>query len=74
MPTTPIPTPPPDEITVNELIREVPLTIPVFNSFGIDSCCGGGLPLKEAAQRHGLDVNTLLAAVANAGSACAIQR
>ena len=64
MPTTPIPTPPPDEITVNELIREVPLTIPVFNSFGIDSCCGGAVPVREAARRDGADVDALLAALA----------
>ena len=62
------------DLTVNELIQLNPAAAAVFNSYGIDSCCGGGLPLKEAAQRHGLDVNTLLAAVANAGSACAIQR
>ena len=64
MPTTPIPTPPPDEITVNELIREVPLTIPVFNSFGIDSCCGGAVPVREAARRDGADVDALLVALA----------
>ena len=64
MPTTPIPTPPPDEITVNELIREVPLTIPVFNSFGIDSCCGGAVPVREAARRDGAEGDALLAALA----------
>jgi regulator of cell morphogenesis and NO signaling len=57
---------PPDELTVNELIREVPLTISVFNSFGIDTCCGGAVPVRQAARRDGADVDALLAALADA--------
>jgi iron-sulfur cluster repair protein YtfE (RIC family) len=53
-----------DEITVNELIRHVPATVQVFNDFGIDACCGGAVPVREAAERDGADVAALLEALA----------
>lgn len=46
--------------TVNETIRRRPATVSVFRRFGIDSCCGGDLPLEEAARRHGISIETLL--------------
>jgi regulator of cell morphogenesis and NO signaling len=49
------------DMTVNEVIRQAPATVVVFSRYGIDACCGGGLPLAEAAVRHGHDVETLLA-------------
>jgi iron-sulfur cluster repair protein YtfE (RIC family) len=50
-------------IAVNEIIRLHPRTVEVFKQFGIDSCCGGAAPLGEAAARHGVDEETLLAAL-----------
>ena len=47
--------------TVNEIMAKYPDTISVFNQFGIDTCCGGGVPAEEAAQRDGADVDELLA-------------
>jgi iron-sulfur cluster repair protein YtfE (RIC family) len=41
--------------TVNEIVAQYPETMPVFNRFGIDSCCGGGVPLaalQEAIERR----------------------
>ncbi|HET9439733.1 MAG TPA: DUF542 domain-containing protein [Longimicrobiales bacterium] len=47
--------------TVNDIVRLYPATIPVFNEFGIDSCCGGAAALRVAAERDGADLSALLA-------------
>lgn len=52
--------------TVNELVARYPATIAVFNRFGIDSCCGGGAPIADAARRDGADFDALLAALREA--------
>ena len=54
----------PADLTVNELIRTVPATVQVFNAFGIDACCGGAVPVRQAALRDGADPEALLAALA----------
>jgi regulator of cell morphogenesis and NO signaling len=48
-------------MTVNEVIRRAPVAVTVFKRYGIDACCGGGLPVGEAAARHGIDEATLIA-------------
>lgn len=50
----------PEELTVNEVIRQWPATVAVFNLFGIDACCGGAAPVREAALRDGADPDELL--------------
>lgn len=47
------------DATVNEIIREHPETVEVFNRHGIDACCGGAVPVREAATRDGADPDTL---------------
>lgn len=49
--------------TVNEVIRTHPVTVAVFNRFGIDSCCGGASSIQDAAVRDGADPDVLLAAL-----------
>jgi iron-sulfur cluster repair protein YtfE (RIC family) len=49
--------------TLNEIIADVPQALPVLYGFGLDTCCGGGLKLAVAAERHGLDLETVLAAL-----------
>ena len=49
------------ETTVNEAAARFPATLRVFGAHGIDSCCGGARPLAEVAERHGLDLDELLA-------------
>ena len=50
-------------LSVNAIVARWPQAIPVFNQFGIDSCCGGGAPLDEAARRDGADAEALYAAL-----------
>ncbi|HEX6560366.1 MAG TPA: DUF542 domain-containing protein [Longimicrobiales bacterium] len=47
-------------LTVNQVVRLIPETVAVFNEFGIDSCCGGGVAIAVAAERDGVDLDTLL--------------
>jgi regulator of cell morphogenesis and NO signaling len=51
------------DVTVNELIRLYPGTVQVFNEFGIDACCGGAVPVREAAARDGADPAALVEAL-----------
>lgn len=50
-------------VTINEIVASHPETIPVFNRFGLDICCGGGVRVDEAARRDGIDVNEIIAAL-----------
>jgi regulator of cell morphogenesis and NO signaling len=47
-------------MTINEIVVLYPQAIPVFNRLGMDTCCGGGVALNEAAHRDGLDLDALL--------------
>ncbi len=58
-----------EEMQINEIIRLYPTTVSVFHRFGMDACCGGALPVGEAARRHGLDAEQVLAALAGAVAA-----
>ena len=48
---------------LNLIVAHFPQTLPVLQRFGLDTCCGGALPLHTAAQHHGLDLAELLAAL-----------
>jgi len=49
------------QMTVNEVIRRFPATVTLFGRWGIDACCGGSLPVGEAAARYGMDPKTVAA-------------
>lgn len=49
------------QLPVNETIRRFPASVELFNRFGIDACCGGDAPVREAAVRDGADADALLA-------------
>lgn len=49
--------------TVRETMALHPATRAVFTSFGVDTCCGSGVPIAEAARRDGADADTLLGAL-----------
>lgn len=53
-------------LTINEIVARFPETIPVFNRFGLDTCCGGGVRIDEAAKRDGLDLTDVLSALREA--------
>lgn len=48
-------------LSVNEVIRQYPDSVAVFNRFQIDACCGGAASVVDAAIRDGADVEALLA-------------
>jgi regulator of cell morphogenesis and NO signaling len=50
-------------LTINAIVARHPETIRVFNRFGLDTCCGGGVRVDEAAQRDAVDLETLRAAL-----------
>ena len=50
-------------VTVRETIARHPETKPVFERFGLDTCCGSGVPIIDAAHRDGADLDALLQAL-----------
>ena len=50
-------------VTVRETIARHPETKAVFARFGLDTCCGSGVPIIDAAQRDGADLDALLEAL-----------
>ncbi len=53
-------------MTINEIVARYPATIAVFNRFGMDTCCGGGVSVGQAAYRDGIDVDLVLTALREA--------
>jgi len=57
---------PDPELTLDELTNRFPETIEIFNRFGMDVCCGGGATLREAAERDGVNLASIQAALRDA--------
>ena len=59
--------------TITETVREIALSQPssirVFERFGIDYCCGGRKPLAVACNEQAVEIDTVLAALAEAAAA-----
>ncbi len=49
--------------TVADIVRENSHAALVFESYGIDYCCNGRIPLAEACAKRGIDLDTVLAEV-----------
>lgn len=49
------------ETTVGEIVRAVPSRSRIFETLGIDYCCGGKKPLAEVCHAKGLDPATVVA-------------
>jgi regulator of cell morphogenesis and NO signaling len=62
--TTSAPIAPADPL--NAIVARYPQTLPVLQRFGLDTCCGGALPLRTAAEHHNLDLDELIAALRTA--------
>jgi regulator of cell morphogenesis and NO signaling len=56
---------------INDAVKDHPHTVYVFKAAGIDTCCGGALPIGEAARRHGIDVNELMKSIELSVASCA---
>ena len=52
--------------TVNSIMTRFPATVTVFNSFGVDLCCGASLSVSDAARANALDEHALCAALRTA--------
>lgn len=46
---------------VKDIVNELPKTSDVFKKNRIDFCCGGNIPLSDAAAQNGLNIDHLLA-------------
>jgi regulator of cell morphogenesis and NO signaling len=46
--------------TIGQLVTERPARARIFETFGIDYCCGGKKPLAQAIAEKGLDAKTVL--------------
>ena len=53
----------PERATVHDLVGRVAGSRAVFDRFGVDTCCGGEVPVALAARRHGVDLELLLDAL-----------
>lgn len=51
-------------ITIRDLVAAHPETLTVLAPLGIDLCCGGGHPLGEALDLHGVPRADVIAAIA----------
>lgn len=49
------------QMTLNEIALAQPRAVEVFARHGLDACCGGSKPLATVCERHGLDLEALLA-------------
>jgi regulator of cell morphogenesis and NO signaling len=50
-------------LTVDDVMARHPRAMTVFNEFGIDTCCGAGSTIRDAAVRDGADLARLLEAL-----------
>jgi iron-sulfur cluster repair protein YtfE (RIC family) len=50
-----------DTDALNLIVARYPQALQVFQRFGLDTCCGGSLPLSTAVEHHGLDLDEVLA-------------
>jgi regulator of cell morphogenesis and NO signaling len=58
-----------DAVLANWLIRDLvdayPETLSVLGPLGLDLCCGGGHPIGEALDLHGLDREAIMPRIAS---------
>jgi len=52
-----------DTDALNAIVARHPQALEVLHRFGLDTCCGGALPLRVAVEHHGLDLDQVLAAL-----------
>ena len=53
-------------LSVNAVLTIFPSTLPVFNRFGLDTCCGRALSVADAARSADVDAEALCGALRDA--------
>ncbi len=48
------------DMTVNQVLKLYPKTVGVFNTFNIDSCCGGNRSIEQASKEDKAALEELL--------------
>lgn len=51
------------DMLIRDLVEQYPDSMRVLAPLGIDLCCGGGHPLGEALDLHGIDRTTVLSEI-----------
>ena len=51
--------------TIGDYVADNIKTAHVFKKYGIDFCCGGGITLEHACEKHGLDINIVREELSN---------
>jgi len=49
----------PETAAVHDALRRIAGADEAFSRYGLDTCCGGELPLTVAAEHHGVDLERL---------------
>ena len=49
-----------EHMLIRDIVDTYPAVMPVLAELGLDLCCGGGHPLGEALELHGLDRSAVL--------------
>ena len=55
--------------SINTLLEHYPQTKPVLDTYHIDTCCGGALPIEEVAVKHKIDLAVLVEALEQSAKA-----
>ena len=55
--------------SINTLLEHYPETKSVLDTYHIDTCCGGALPIEEVAVRHKIDLAVLVEALERSAKA-----
>lgn len=50
-------------VSVNEVVRRFPDSLPVFAAYGLDTCCRGNMSVSDAAADAGVDPVVLVEAL-----------
>ena len=58
-------TPPLEDWLIRDLVEDYPDALTILGPLGIDLCCGGGHPLGEALDLHGIDRASVLPRIAS---------
>jgi regulator of cell morphogenesis and NO signaling len=49
-----------EKMVINDVVRDYPATMKVFNKFNLDSCCGGANTIAASVMMAGADLKKVL--------------